>query len=193
MLPGSSAAAFGSQGSRSFDPTRSHAVPTFWHTPGPGAYNDPRASVNKGSKGGPLASLVASSETHQFQSAAARFGSNDNGVPGPGEYRAHEVTSLSRDVEKKVLISRPPGAFGMGGDRFPVKAPADPIAAATGISVSDTNATPGPGNYDPRPPIKTAPKGETGAFASRDRRFRPNTAPPTAADPTSFDGVNPAK
>ncbi|KAG2491274.1 hypothetical protein HYH03_010281 [Edaphochlamys debaryana] len=204
------AAVFGStaaRGSWEVDPTMTRAAPTYWQNPGPGAYEDPRASpVKAGAPGrgapagaGALAAAAAAASA-PFTCSAARFGPSDNALPGPGDYHPDAVVSLEFEAFKKATGSRPSGAFGAGSGRFPgqrgASSPARQGVPAGILPEAGGGEAPGPGQYNPQVPSGSGRAGGRGGhsvFASRTGRFRPLTAPPAVPDFADYDGVSPVK
>lgn len=79
---GSSAA----RGSWEMDPTQVRSAPSYWRTPGPGSYDDPRAAGRRGSPNGASAlAAAAAAAAAPFTTTALRFGSVGSAAPGPGE------------------------------------------------------------------------------------------------------------
>jgi len=169
---------FGSSARRGseMDPRTSLAAPTYMRTPGPGAYDPPPG------KAGPSLIQAALSDPKPFNSTNSRFGRDDNGIPGPGEYRPDATGGLAYQIAAKAAISKG-GVFGANAPRFsPAGAP--PEAGAGGGASSSA----GPGAYDPKPaPDKPLHKGHSTVFASKTDRFRAASAPAAAIDTADYE------
>jgi len=160
---------FGSTVRRSVDPMKSLSAPTYFRNPGPGAYDDVRRSI-----GGPNKAFY--SDPLPFGATSTRFNKNENGIPGPGDYKPDYAISMIKAAVDKASISKG-GVFGTCASRF------------DGSKLQEERAPPGPGRYDPKPePPKPQPKGETSVFNSKTSRFRAHTAPPAAVDMVDYDG-----
>lgn len=104
-----------------------------------------------------------------FASAVPRFYSNDNGLPGSGQYDEQDNYSLASTVNKK-LVSRS-GAFGSAASRFRESA-----ATATAHATGAIDLSPGPTSYDPDAGSKA--RKSSSMFQSKTRRFPVRSAPP---------------
>ncbi|KAG2431417.1 hypothetical protein HXX76_009432 [Chlamydomonas incerta] len=203
-----SAAVFGSsaaRGSWEMDPTQVRSAPSYWRTPGPGSYEDPRATGRRGSPNGASAlAAAAAAAAAPFTTTALRFGSVDSAAPGPGQYHPDAVVSLEYDTFKRVTGSRHAGGFGGSTGRFqyqrgtssPKRIGVPPVLGA-GEGGEGLGDTPGPGAYATDAKLggngRSVGRGGTSTFASRTGRFRPVTAPPAVPDLTDFDGATAVK
>ncbi len=95
----------------------------------------------------------AVTDAKPFNASGARFGKDDNGVPGPGEYRPDAVVNLVKDVRDKLAVSKG-GVFGTTADRWSMDR----------RQHAQAGQLPGPGEYEQPPePARPIPhKGNDG-------------------------------
>ncbi|GMH34336.1 hypothetical protein BSKO_02170 [Bryopsis sp. KO-2023] len=156
---------FNSTQHRSFqqDPTKMHAVPMIYKTPGPGTYDQvvkkPSATNATPNQPQPKAG---------FSQTASRFDGSETAVPGPGNYEVNTQVGLAAKLKKQV-VSRG-GVFGSSGTRI------------EGNVSKDAFCTPGPGNYSPAGALKGMADDRktthsSSVFVSASGRFRPPKGP----------------
>lgn len=74
----------------------------------PGAYNTDKSAVMRKSQ---------AMDPQAFNNTARRFGPDDNGVPGPGDYAPDHAINLAKAVADKNAISKG-GVFGTNSIRY---------------------------------------------------------------------------
>lgn len=131
-------------------------------TPAPGAYEEVRRAVSVPSRRGAVSAAP-------FAATSLRFGKDDTVAPGPGNYRADQLTSLANQVSSKLHSKG--GAFGTAAVRF---------EAANAARPASPRATPATSEATRPIPVfgaDTSKKAPVSSFASTSKRFRPVTAP----------------